>query len=104
MLLQHFPDTNIKTAMGSTPLLLAAREGHTPCVQMLLRYSAKVAICDNILGMGPVHFSAKNGHMHCLALLLDNTEDKLVIDRKDRCVFYLFVHKLSNFFLCKYIV
>ncbi|XP_018318975.1 uncharacterized protein LOC108732588 isoform X2 [Agrilus planipennis] len=83
MLLPYFHDTNVRTEHGSTPLLIAAREGYTHCVQMLLRFGSKVAICDNIYSMNPVHYSAKNGHMHCLALLLDNTEDKSVINMSD---------------------
>lgn len=84
MLLQHFPDTNIRTQRGSTPLLLAAREGHTHCVQLLLRYGAKVALAENLQHMTAVHVAAKNGHMHCLALLLDNAEEKAVGDGRDR--------------------
>lgn len=86
MLVPLFLDVNIKDDNGCTPLLLAAREGHTPCVQMLLRYGAKVAICDNVYNMSPIHHSAKNGHLHCLALLVDNTEDKNAIDMPDRLV------------------
>ncbi|XP_065166554.1 serine/threonine-protein phosphatase 6 regulatory ankyrin repeat subunit A-like isoform X2 [Atheta coriaria] len=83
-IIPYFPETNIKTKEGYTPLLVAAREGHTPNVQMLLRYGAKVAICDDVAGMSPVHHSAKNGHLHCLALLVDNSEVKSVIDRRDK--------------------
>lgn len=75
---------NIRTAKGSTALSLAARQGHTECVQMLLRFGAKVAIYDDAYNMSPVHYSAKNGHTHCLALLVDNTEDKSVIDIPDK--------------------
>lgn len=64
--------------------MVAAREGRTLCVQMLLRYAAKVAITDDrIYGMSAIHLCAMNGHVHPLALLLDNTEDKTVVDRRD---------------------
>lgn len=86
LLLSYFHDTNIRTEQGSTALLLAAKSGHTHCVQMLLRFGAKVGITDGVYRMSPVHYSARNGHMHCLALLLDNAEDKRVIDLTDRLV------------------
>lgn len=76
-------DPNIRDEHGCTPLLLAARQGYANCVQMLLRFGAKVSVCDDTSGMSPVHHSAKNGHVHCLALLVDNAEDKTVIDRPD---------------------
>lgn len=88
LILPYFPDPNVKNEQGSTPLLLAAREGHTHCVQMLLRFGAKVGICDGVSDMSPVHISAKNGHLHCLALLLDNTEDKSVINKPDKWVMF----------------
>lgn len=83
MVLPYFNDVNIKDDNGCTALLLAAREGHTHCVQMLLRYGAKVSICDNLYNMSPIHHSAKKGHLHCLALLVDNAEDKTAIDMPD---------------------
>lgn len=74
----------MKSERGSTPLMVAAREGRTHCVQMLLRYAAKVAISDDVYGMTAIHLSAMNGHVHSLALLLDNTEDKTVVDKRDK--------------------
>lgn len=74
----------MRSGCGSTPLMVAAREGRTHCVQMLLRYAAKVAIADHVYGMTAIHLCAMNGHVHALALLLDNTEDKTVVNRRDR--------------------
>lgn len=84
LIISLFPDPNVKSERGSTPLMVAAREGRTHCVQMLLRYAAKVAISDDVYGMTAIHLCAMNGHVHSLALLLDNTEDKTVVDRRDR--------------------
>ncbi|KAF5284185.1 hypothetical protein FQR65_LT00185 [Abscondita terminalis] len=83
LLLSYFHDVNIRTENGSTPLLLAACWGHTDCVQLLLRYGARVSVCDKIHNMSPIHYSSRNGHKHSLALLLDNAEDKNVIDLPD---------------------
>lgn len=82
-LMPYLPDPNLRNEQGSTPLLLAARQGYANCVQLLLRFGAKVSICDTPNGLSPVHHSAKNGHVHCLALLVDNAEDKAVIDLPD---------------------
>lgn len=82
-LIPYFPDVNLRNEYGCTPLLLAARQGFAGCVQFLLRFGAKVSICDSIHNFSPVHHSAKNGHVHCLALLVDNTEDKSIVDSLD---------------------
>nr|XP_022904850.1 uncharacterized protein LOC111416951 isoform X2 [Onthophagus taurus] len=82
-LMPYFPDPNIRNEDGCTPLLLSARQGYSNCVQMLLRFGAKVSICDSVAGLSPVHHSAKNGYVHCLALLVDNAEDKSIINQPD---------------------
>lgn len=82
-LMPYLSDPNVRNEHGCTPLLMAARHGYASCVQMLLRFGAKVSICDIPNGLSPVHHSAKNGHVHCLALLVDNAEDKSIIDLAD---------------------
>ncbi|XP_057659011.1 serine/threonine-protein phosphatase 6 regulatory ankyrin repeat subunit A-like isoform X2 [Diorhabda carinulata] len=84
MVMPFFPDVNIRTNQGITPLLLAAREGHAQCVHFLLHFGAKVAVADYINNMTPVHYSAKNGHSQCLSLLLHNSEDENVVNMLDR--------------------
>lgn len=84
LIIPLFPDPNVRSERGSTPLMIAAREGRTHCVQMLLRYAAKVAMSDDVYGMTAIHLCAMNGHLHSLALLLDNTEDKTVVDACDK--------------------
>lgn len=64
--------------------MVAAREGHAPCVQLLLRYGAKVALQEDANGSTALHASAANGHVHSLALLLDNAEDGTAVNMADR--------------------
>lgn len=82
-ILSYYHDVNLQTEQGLTPLILAAREGHYQCVHILLRFGAKVAICDKINGMTAVHYSSKNGHSQTLTLLLHNSENREVINKVD---------------------
>ncbi|XP_050311619.1 serine/threonine-protein phosphatase 6 regulatory ankyrin repeat subunit A-like isoform X1 [Anthonomus grandis grandis] len=81
--LTKYNDVNIQSDEGITPLILVAREGHIQCVHFLLRFGAKVSLCDNINLMSPIHYSAKNGHSQCLTLLLHNSEDQSIVNMVD---------------------
>ncbi|XP_076254649.1 uncharacterized protein LOC143192825 isoform X1 [Rhynchophorus ferrugineus] len=91
--LTKYNDVNIQTNQGTTPLMLVAREGHSQCVQFLLRFGVNVSICDNINLMTAIHYSAKNGHSHCLTLLLHNSKNEVVnmLDRQQRTALMLAV-------------
>lgn len=70
-ILSYYHDVNIQTELGFTPLILAAKEGHSECIKLLLNCGAKVGICDKINNMTAIHYSAKNGHFMSLMLLLE---------------------------------
>jgi len=54
---------------GTTPLLLAARAGNDPLVQLLLQARAQIAAADEE-GNTALHWSARRLQTNCLALLL----------------------------------
>ncbi|ENN75031.1 hypothetical protein YQE_08346, partial [Dendroctonus ponderosae] len=82
--LTKYSDVNIQTEQGITPLILVAREGFNICMHVLLRFGAKVSLCDNVNQMNAVHYSAKSGQSLCLTLLLHNSDDLSVINMVDR--------------------
>lgn len=55
----------------STAVNLAARSGHTKCMEILLAHGASISICDS-RGNSPLQIAAWNGRLECLQLLLDN--------------------------------
>jgi CDK inhibitor PHO81 len=58
-----------------TPLLHAARHGHTACVRVLLNKGAKASHRDEFGHLG-AHYAAWYGHHPSLALLLDANKDE----------------------------
>ncbi|CAF3672911.1 unnamed protein product [Rotaria sordida] len=54
---------------GKTPLHLASEQGHTSCIEILLKYNANVLL-ENYLNQLPLHVAIQNGHSQCVDLLL----------------------------------
>jgi ankyrin repeat protein len=54
---------------GKTPLHFAAEQGHTLCVEILLKYGADVLL-TNYLGQLALHTAIQNGHSQCVDLLI----------------------------------
>lgn len=55
---------------GHTPLLVAARDGHTQAVAELLKAGAKVNVADWVFKGAPVHKATYNGNAEILRMLL----------------------------------
>ncbi|XP_045471558.1 serine/threonine-protein phosphatase 6 regulatory ankyrin repeat subunit A-like isoform X2 [Harmonia axyridis] len=68
---------------GTTPLMLAAREGHSQCAIVLVLAKASVTICDKINNMTAVHYCAKNGYHECLREIFKRGEGKETIEMTD---------------------
>ena len=66
-----------KDAAGDTPLLIAAREGSTEVVRVLLKYKARMDVKDNQMldTMTPLHNACYRGRVEIVKLLLDNNDD-----------------------------
>src|SRR5262249_50849287 len=61
----------VRTALGNTPLILAARRaGNSRTVRLLLERGADAAECNDA-GVGPVLWAAASGDVETLRLLLD---------------------------------
>merc|ERR1712113_590622 len=56
------------TSASLTPLMHAAREGHTEAVRLLIEASARLSDVDNE-GMQVIHFAAIAGSHECCSLL-----------------------------------
>jgi uncharacterized protein len=72
---------------GVTPLMLAAINGHTSIVELLLKRRADVHLKD-LSGSMAAHHAAKNMHQACLDVLLDAGSDLLAAD----CMGQLLIH------------
>ncbi|GMF20879.1 unnamed protein product [Phytophthora lilii] len=78
MQLRHGADTEICSAQGFTPLLLAARYNQLEVLQVLLQHGARtdaLAPLENDFGHGVelgtcVHFAAESGHVQILKFLM----------------------------------
>lgn len=57
---------------GHTPLLVAARDGHTEIVGELLRAGAKVCVEDWVFKGAPIHKATYNGNPEILKMLIDS--------------------------------
>ncbi|NXL68444.1 ASB18 protein, partial [Chordeiles acutipennis] len=57
----------------TTPLCLAARQGHTACLRHLLRRRANPDLAPG--GRGPLHEACLGGHTDCVELLLEHKAD-----------------------------
>ncbi|CAF3944056.1 unnamed protein product, partial [Rotaria magnacalcarata] len=62
---------------GKTPLHLAAEQGHTACVEILLKYDVDVLL-PNYLGQLALHVAIQNGHSECVDLLIKASTRNMV--------------------------
>jgi len=69
-----------KADTGITPLYIAAENGHTEIVQLLLQHHANKDL-HLISGFTPLLIAARNGHTDVVQTLLDNGADKEAADR-----------------------
>jgi ankyrin repeat protein len=75
-----------QTEDGKTPLHLAAEQGHTLCIKMLLKYGADVLL-TNYFGQLALHAAIQNGSSECVELLIKSsirnmTDFQYVLSRK----------------------
>jgi uncharacterized protein len=64
---------------GHTPLLVAARDGHTDIVRELLQAGAKVRVIDWTFKGSPIHKATYNGNVPILKLLVEHPDIDLDI-------------------------
>ena len=67
-------DTNLRGDDGYTPLMLAAQNGHTSVVRILLNKGADTSIKDGA-GFNALILSAQNGHLSATTLLMEAGAD-----------------------------
>ena len=66
-------DPNLCNARGETPLVIAAFDGQTRLVELLLLAGARVN--HHVNGWTPLYSAAMNGHRKTVAVLLENAAD-----------------------------
>ena len=71
---QNKDDINIKNNDGKTALILAARNGHRLCLEVLIQHNADVDIQGNNGGTALL-WAAYNGHTSCLEFLIQCNAD-----------------------------
>lgn len=59
---------------GHTPLLVAARDGHTEIVDELLKAGAKVRVFDWVFKGAPIHKATYNGNLPILKMLVAHSD------------------------------
>ncbi|VAW58181.1 hypothetical protein MNBD_GAMMA11-1036 [hydrothermal vent metagenome] len=74
-LIKNGADVNIKNKWDATPLLMAAQEGYTQIVTVLLKANADVNAAEKTNGATPLHMAAENGHTQIVAILLKANAD-----------------------------
>lgn len=67
-------DIETKTRYGQTPLFLAAMNGHTPVVKLLLDRNAQVDIVDTFYKFSLINFAGTRKHVDVLKLLLPKSK------------------------------
>lgn len=70
-LLDHKPDLTIRDSKGSTSLQLAARNGHSDCIKLIVeKGGADVQERNATTGWVALHEAAFRGHVECVKVLL----------------------------------
>ena len=67
-------DVNQRDEWERTPLMWAAREGHTDCVKYLLQNGAQLDLTDHV-GNTALHLAAEGGHLEVLKRLVEAGQD-----------------------------
>lgn len=73
-------NVNATQVDGSTSLILAAKSGELPCVELLCTSGAKLEEKDSVLGWTALMAAVQGGHIACVQALLDRRAD---VDTKD---------------------
>jgi serine/threonine-protein phosphatase 6 regulatory ankyrin repeat subunit B len=82
LLLDHGWNVNEEDAEALTPLLLAAKEGYSSVVQVLLNHPQINLHAQDHCGSTALHAAAKEGHLEVVKLLL--TEGSIDVNVKDK--------------------
>lgn len=72
---QPHVSTHEEGARGVTPLHLAAQQGHTEMIEVLVEAGANVNILGGALGEPPLHLATRNGHTAAMLALLRKGAD-----------------------------
>ena len=60
---------------GNTPLFLAAEQGHTSTVELLLNVNARMDLANTSTGASPLYVAAERGHTWIVEMLLAASAD-----------------------------
>ena len=76
------PDVNrsFGSAMGTTPLLIAAQRNFSAIANLLISHGAQVQVHDSF-GLTPLHYAAKRGNFELVRKLLGKGADTAVKDK-----------------------
>ena len=65
------PDVKARTDNGKSPAFMAAQNGHTDSLQVLLQAAANVTKCADGNGWSPLLIASGAGHLEVVRLLMD---------------------------------
>ena len=74
MLLESGADVNIRDEYGNSPLILAAENGHTECIAVLVEAGAEVNTV-NKYDNSALMMTSRNGSVDCVKLLIEDGAD-----------------------------
>ena len=88
---------------GTSPLFLAAQNGHMSICKTIVERVKEPNLGDSTSGSTPLHIAACNGHIDICKLLIENLDDKNPGNKNGNTPFH-FAAEEGHYDICKFII